>query len=297
MYPQLLAEHFYVLGHPYFQTYLIMGKNKSALVEMGISATAGCIIKQLSSLGVSPDYLIITHPHSDHICGLDALKKAFPDASVVAGNGAAAFLSHPKAVDSLIWEDRHMASFMSKQGFVFGQPAIECFSSLSGCQTVTDGEVFDLGGMNLHFLDAKGHAPGSLLVLVAELNALLVSDSLGYRISGKRFFPIFFTGYAEYMETINIIAALNPEIIGMAHHGFMRGPDVQKTICEARAAAEAVMARIVRDTREDDLVAQGLFQDYYRDELTLYTKENILVCCRLLVRRAREYHNAQHHNK
>lgn len=289
MLPHSLTEDFYVLGHPYFQIYLIKGKNKSALVEMGISATADCVIGQLSSLCVRPDYLIVTHPHGDHICGLDAFKGAFPDAVVVMGEGAVGFLDHPKAVESLIREDCHMAFFMSGQGLVANRPAIECFSSLSGSKTVTDGEVLDLGEMKIHFLNAKGHAPGSILVHIPGLNALLVSDSLGYRCSGMGFFPVFFTGYAEYLATIDAIEALKPEIIGLAHHGFMQGPDVRTTIQEARDAARGVMDRIVSDIREDEIVVRDLFEDYYHNELTLYTKENILVCCRLLVRRAREY--------
>jgi glyoxylase-like metal-dependent hydrolase (beta-lactamase superfamily II) len=247
-------------------------------------------------LGVRPDYLIVTHPHSDHICGLDALRKVFPGAVVVAGDGAAAFLDHPKAIESLLREDRHMASFISNQGLVSDRPAIECFSSLSGCKTVTGGEVLDLGETKVRFLEARGHAPGSILVYVEELNAILVSDSLGYRVSGVGFFPIFFTGYAEYMATIDVIEALKPEILGLAHHCLMQGADVQKAIQEARDAARSAIGRIVNDKREDEIVVRDLFRDCYHDELTLYTKENILACCRLLVRRAREYQKSRRRN-
>lgn len=289
MFPKSLAEHLYVLGHSYFQIYLIKGKNASALVEMGISATADSVIGQLASLGVRPDYLIVTHPHSDHICGLDAFKNAFPDAVTVAGHGAAEFLDHPNAVESMIREDRHMSSFMANQGIRSSRHAIKTFPFLSDGMVVTEGDELDLGGMQIRFLNAQGHAPGNILVHVPESNALLASDSLGYRYPGRGFFPIFFTGYAEYLATIDAIEALNPTILGLAHNGFMQGPDVREALREAREAAEGVMARIASDRREDETVVRDIFRDYYRDELTLYSKENILVCCRLLVRRAREY--------
>jgi len=31
-------------------------------------------------------------------------------------------------------------------------------------------------------------------------------------------------------------------------------------------------------------IIEEIFRDYYRDELTLYSKENIITCCKLLVR-------------
>ena len=152
MYPQSVDKRLFILGHPYFHIYLIRGKNASALVEMGISAMADTVIMQLSSLGVRPDYLIVTHPHSDHIGGLDALRQAFPHAIVMAGQGAAAFLDHPKTVQSLIQEDRHMSSFMLDRGLVSSRPAIRHAPSLSGCKVVTEADELDLGEMKIRFL-------------------------------------------------------------------------------------------------------------------------------------------------
>lgn len=296
MFPRSVTEHLYVLGHPYFHIYLIKGSKASALVEMGISGTADCVIGQLSSLGVRPEYLIVTHPHSDHVCGLDALRKAFPNAVVVAGLGAAEFLDHPKTVESLLLEDSHMTFFMSDHGLVIPRHPIRNSPSLYGCKVMTGGDELDLGEIKVRFLKAGGHAPGNILVHIPGSKALLASDSLGYRYPGWGFFPIFFTGYAEYMATIDLIEALKPEILGLAHNGIMEGSDVQKMILEAREAARGLMTRIMNDRREDEIVARDIFRDHYRDELNLYSRENILVCCRLLVRRAREYQNSQCRN-
>jgi 2-aminobenzoylacetyl-CoA thioesterase len=288
MYPLSLDEGLFVLGHPYFHIYLIRGKNASALVEMGISAMADTVIAQLSSLGAKPDYLIVTHPHSDHIGGLDALRQAFPHAIVVAGQGAAAFLEHPKTVESLIQEDRHMSSVMVDRGLVFNRPAIRHSPSLSGCKVVTEGDELDLGEVKIHFVDARGHSPGNILIHIPVLNAVLASDSLGYRLSGLGFFPIFFAGYADYMATIDAIESLKPEILGLAHNCIVQGPDVKKTLQEAREAAQGIMARILHDRRDDEAVVRDIFREYYRDELTLYSGDNILGCCRLIVRRVRD---------
>jgi glyoxylase-like metal-dependent hydrolase (beta-lactamase superfamily II) len=292
MFPLSLHKHLFILGHPYFHVYLIKGKNASALVETGISATADVVIGQLASLGVRPDYLVVTHPHSDHICGLDALKQAFPDAAVIAGHGASAFLDHPKAIEAYAQEDSYMGSFLSRHGIISGRHTITTSPALSGCMAVGDDNQIDLGEIKARFLVAKGHAPGNIVVHIPELNALLTSDSLGYHYPGWGFFPIFFTGYADYVATINVLESLKPEIIGMAHNGFTQGSYTRIMLQEARKAAESVMTRIVNDKREDRAIVHDLFSYYYHDELTLYTMENILVCCRLLVRRAKEYQAA-----
>ena len=294
MYPLSLDKSLFILGHPYFHIYLIKGKNASALVETGISATADTVIAQLSSLGVRPEYLIVTHPHSDHIAGLDALKQAFPNAVVIAGQGAAAFLDHPKTVESLILEDRHMSSFMLDRGVVSNRPAILKAPSISGCTVIVGGDDLDLGEIKINFVDARGHSPGNILIHIPVLSAVLASDSLGYRLSGLGFFPIFFTGYADYMATIDAIDSLKPEILGLAHNGIIQGPDIRKTLQEAREAAQRIMARILHDRRDDEAVVQDLFRECYRDELTLYTGENILGCCRLLVRRVRDLGDDRH---
>ena len=294
MYPLSLNKSLFILGHPYFHIYLIKGKNASALVEMGISATADTVIAQLASLGIRPDYLVVTHPHSDHIAGLDALKEAFPHAVAIAGRGAAAFLDHPKTVESLILEDRHMSSFMMDRGFVSNRPAIRRAPSISGCTVIVGGDDLDLGEIKINFVDARGHSPGNILIYIPVLSALLASDSLGYRLSGLRFFPIFFTGYADYMATIDTIESLKPEILGLAHNGIIQGPDIEKMLQEAREAAQGIMARIIHDRRNDESVVHDLFREYYRDELALYTRENIFGCCRLLVRRVRDLRDDRH---
>jgi glyoxylase-like metal-dependent hydrolase (beta-lactamase superfamily II) len=297
MFPYTLSENLRVIGHPYFQLYLIKGTHASALVEVGITATAEAVIRQLSSLKTSPDYLIVTHPHSDHFCGLDILKWAYPHAAVIAGSGAAEFLDYPAVRKSMILEDRHMAVFMAQQGVASSRQAIDAAPSSSGWMTATDGEKLDLGGVGIRFLEAKGHAPGNILVHIESSDTILVSDSLGYHYPGHGFFPIFFTGYADYMATIDRIEALHPKIIGLAHHGFMQGPEVRDTIQKAKEDADRVMIRIAEDQREDEAIAHDLFRDYYRDEMSLYTRGNILLCCRLLVRRVMEYQGSCKNDK
>src|SRR5208337_3847326 len=131
---------------------------------VGVSAIVDGIVHQLKLLEVRPTFLVMTHPHADHVTGLAGLKEKFPQALVVAGEGAADFLAHPKAGPALVREDRHMSEFLAAHGIQPGRPPVEEPPYLENCIIAKDGDEMDLGGITLRFLVAKGHAPGKIVV-------------------------------------------------------------------------------------------------------------------------------------
>lgn len=286
-FPARLDEGLWVLGNSFFNLYLVRGKTASALVETGISATADEVIGQLESLGINPDTLIVTHPHGDHINGLPALRERYPEARVVIGPGAREFLAHPKTAAALVAEDRFMSEFLASQGTRPGRPPIDRPPSVDGATVVSDSETLDLGGLAIRFLHVGGHAIGNILVHVPGRSALMVSDSLGFRIPSVGFFPIYFTGYGDYLATIDRLAALEPRILCLAHQGPLVGEDARKAFRDAREATRSLYEEIRNDPRDEDTVIQELYPRFYRDELALYTPENIIGCCRLIIRRSR----------
>lgn len=288
-YPYKINENLWVLGNGYFHIYLINGKKACALVETGISATVGILMDQLLYLKAKPDYIIVTHPHSDHIAGLDDLKNSFSKASVIAGGEAESFVTHPKAAELIIAEDSHLLKSMKVLGLCKGGRSILSSPLLSGARIVNDGDDIDLGDLTIYFMAARGHSPGNILVRLPGMNAVLASDSLGNHYPGKGFFPTFFTGYKEYMETIDCLQKLDIEILGLGHNGFfINCHEIKNIFLKAKESAVHLRNYILDSNESDDDMTNILFKYFYTDELAVYSPQNILNCCRLLVKRSRE---------
>ena len=60
-------------------TYIAEGKRISVI---DAPFPAGRLIEQLDAEGLIPDDILLTHGHHDHVFGLDALRKRFPDARI-----------------------------------------------------------------------------------------------------------------------------------------------------------------------------------------------------------------------
>ena len=287
-FPLSLSPGVTLLGNYFFNLSLVRGQKKSALFETGISGITDQVISQLEHLGVEPDFLIPSHPHSDHITGLPGLAERYARAEVLSASGAAEFVSHPKAGPLLLREDRFMSQRLEKMGILPGRPSLEKIPDLSGSRVIRDRTAVDLGSLTLELIPIGGHSPGNLMGWVREENILLSSDSLGFHFPGRGFWPLFFTGADLYLQGLQLIQSLDPDMICPAHQGPLKGEAAKKGIEEAMAATHAAIRRVKTAKLSDEALAMELFRESYKDEFTLYTEENIQNCSRLLIKRVRD---------
>ncbi len=288
LYPLKLTDAVTLVGNYYFNIILVRGEQKSALFETGVSAIADTVISQLTHLGPAPDYIISAHPHSDHITGLPALMERFTGSEVITGEGARAFVEHPKAGPLMLIEDAFIAKRLTQEGITPGRPPLDRIPDLSGASAVSARRSIHLGGVTLELIKVGGHSPGNLICHIPEEGIVLASDSLGFHYPGRGFYPLFFTGLSDYMDTFNLIKSLDPVMICPAHQGPIKGDRVIPALIQSFEATQAVI-RLVREEKEplDELEAR-MFKESYVDEFTLYTEENIRNCANLLIKRVRE---------
>lgn len=144
----------------------------------------------------------------------------------------------------------------------------------------------DLGGLTLRFLSVAGHSPGNINVHIPEIETLIASDSVGFRFAKRGFYPLFFTGFSDHVATLERLRKLKPKILGIPHQGPRMGNQVDDDFQQAINATWEMQRKILQDPRDPEDIAKELFDDSYKDEFLIYTPENILNCCRLLVKRA-----------
>ena len=288
-FPIRLDDNIFMLGNYFFNLFLIVGNRRSALFEAGISAVVDSVINQLEKLGIEPDYIIPSHPHSDHITGLPGLAARYPKAQIIVAKEAKEFIEHPKAGHLMFIEDNFMAKNLARFNIKPGRPSIEKIPDLNDSLAINEQKSLDLGGITLDLIKVTGHSPGNLIGSIKKNKILFCSDSIGFHYPGRGYFPLFFTGADSYLATMNFIKEFYPSIICPAHQGPLTGGKAIQGIQESYDLTVSTINMIQQSNLDDKTLADQLFKNGYKDEFTLYTPENIQNCCNLLIKRSKEF--------
>lgn len=146
------------------------------------------LTKEVRDNDVNIKYIILTHGHSDHICGVNEHKAEFPDAKIVAYKDEEAMLENPNL----------------NQSPGFGVPY-----STKADILVSDGDELKVGDVTLKFIHTPGHTEGGMCIYVKEAKALFSGDTL-FRLSiGRTDFPG--GSYKEIMDSIRKKLFLLPD--------------------------------------------------------------------------------------
>ena len=146
------------------------------------------LTKEVRDNNVNIKYIILTHGHSDHICGVNEHKAEFPDAKIVAYKDEEAMLENPNL----------------NQSPGFGVPY-----STKADILVSDGDELKVGDVTLKFIHTPGHTEGGMCIYVKEAKALFSGDTLYRQSIGRTDFPG--GSYKEIMDSIRKKLFLLPD--------------------------------------------------------------------------------------
>lgn len=149
-------------------TYLAVDEatKKGFIVDPGGYSPA--ITKLVKDGDIDIQYIILTHGHSDHICGVNEHLDDFPQAKVVANINEKPML-----------EDA----------------GLNMSAAMEGAQTVKadilvdDGDEMTVGDLTLKFLYTPGHTPGGMCIYIESENILFSGDTLFRQSIGRTDFP------------------------------------------------------------------------------------------------------------
>ena len=288
-----ISENVMQLGNRHFN-YFIVGQEEAAIIECGVTGGVNSYSQQWLQMESKPAirYLIASHAHFDHVCGIPDLRTLYPEASVLASAEAQKVLGKTKIVRSFFAQDEKMSAVLAEEGILDSIPPSPQPETIKVDQVIGEGEDIQLrGSVKLRVIDAPGHSPCSLAFYLPQDQVMFVSDSGGFQISDDSLFPIFFQGYELYQETLKRLRGFPTRVLAIPHERIWVQGEVQAFYNRAIRTAEDAYANIERmldSGMDEDTIKHDLFSYYYRGDLRIYTPANISTCVDLLIRRVKE---------
>ena len=134
--------------------YLIVEKGRGAFVDCGTNHSVPLLLSALEGAGLAPadvDWLIVTHVHLDHAGGAGLLMQHLPNARLIA---------HPRAAPHLVDPSKLIAGATAVYGEEEMQRSYGRILAVDErrVQVAEDGDVIELSGRALEFIDTPGHA-------------------------------------------------------------------------------------------------------------------------------------------
>jgi hydroxyacylglutathione hydrolase len=162
------------------------GGGGALVVDPGMDPEA--IHEFLSDWNLTPQAILNTHGHLDHIAGNGRMKQDFPTAPLIVGVNDAPLLADPDA------------NFSSAIGAPIISPRAD--------RLVAEGDVIEAAGLRLEVLDVPGHSPGHVVFVYRGEPAIVFGGDVLFREGVGRFdFPgsngqLLYRGIREKLFTL-----------------------------------------------------------------------------------------------
>ena len=140
------------------------------VIDPGLPPTSDNMLSFLSEKDLSPQALILTHAHADHIAGVPLILERFADLPVYLAEIEWPFLGDP-------------AQNLSAMGGM--DLRVEVVNLLD----LAPGMALELGQTRWQVSDTSGHSPGGRTLYCADQNIALVGDALFAGSIGRVDFP------------------------------------------------------------------------------------------------------------
>lgn len=118
-----------------------------------------------------------------------------------------------------------------------------------------------------------------------------VVDSVIAQLEARKFISHPKSGPLMLKEDFFMSQSLDPLVVCPAHQGPLTASEASQGIQAARDITLSTIRRVNETLLSDRQLTREMFEQSYVDEFTLYTPDNIQNCTRLLIKRAREFHD------
>jgi glyoxylase-like metal-dependent hydrolase (beta-lactamase superfamily II) len=204
-------------------SYLIRGKNRTALVDPGFPSSAEILKDKLRKNDIDPatiDYILLTHFHLDHSGGAGAFIQDNPDIKILIHKRAAFYV-------------KNFGKIVGGARMVFRPELIRRFGDAlavpdANVGTFTDGDLIDLGGLRLRVIHTPGHCADEVSFYEERSGSIFTGDAacLQYPAFNHEAIPagsppLF--DLAGELNSLAILKALPVKKIFIPHFGEIEG--------------------------------------------------------------------------
>lgn len=144
--------------------YLVEGAHTAALIDTG--SGIGYLRAYVERLTDKPLIVLLTHGHVDHAMGAGPFERVY-----MSPLDEGVYLEHSKlAVRKDYAMSNNKTAKISDTDFTEPLP-------FTAFRPLHPGNCFDLGGVSVQVLEGRGHTPGSVTLLIPELQVLILGDA------------------------------------------------------------------------------------------------------------------------
>ena len=261
-----IGDCLWYLGREETGVYLLEGTVCSMVIGGGMSYLAPIILNQMRVFGIDGKKirkLLILHAHFDHVGLVPFFKRRYPELEIYASGRAWEILMMPKGIETINAFSRLVAERMGVAGCLTGRD-LEWRHDVEG-EAVSEGEIIDLGGLEVQIQETPGHSSCSITAYVPKIKALFPSDGGGIPYKDM-IIPAGNSNYTKYQRSLEKLKDLEVDLLCADHYGHVKGQEANEYILRSIDAAmekRAIIETVYRRTGSIDATVEELVEELY----------------------------------
>ena len=223
--------------------FLIEGE-ADILFEAGMAFSAELMVENIKrELGGKPlRAVLLSHSHYDHVAGLPAVRREWPEVKVYASKRAQEIMVRPSALTTI---RRLSGEAAEAAGMDWERDYRD--EDLRVDVGLKDGDIFEIGDHRIEVLETIGHTKCSVSYIV-DGELMLCSETVGVINEKKHYMPSFLVDYKEMERSIEKSSRIPVKQIILNHYGLVSEedrPNIWEFLLEKARESRKIMTDVM----------------------------------------------------